>query len=217
MIVPQLAGPGVAAHLVAKATGFSVRYGPVRAADLPAYLDGGLQATATMRYKGFPFVERLLLSPLEILLAVKGSLPFFVLLALGLGFVAAGGESYLNRVLAQALAGSKPYLAGILGGTVLAPLFLPLLPGRAFAVKGAVAGMIASLGLLPLFCNHNWLQGTGALLLTVVLSSYWGMKFTGASPYTSLSGVRKEMRLAVPLQIVGGVVGLGCWFAAGLG
>ena len=34
------------------------------------------------------------------------------------------------------------------------------------------------------------------------------MNFTGSSTFTSLSGVRREMRIAVPLQIAGAVVGL---------
>jgi acetyl-CoA decarbonylase/synthase complex subunit gamma len=37
------------------------------------------------------------------------------------------------------------------------------------------------------------------------------MNFTGASTYTSLSGVKKEMKWAVPLEITAGVVGLGLW------
>ena len=211
VILPQLAGPGVAAHLIPKATGFSVRYGPTLAADLPAYLDAGGQATEVMRYKDFPFSERLLLSPLELLLALKGSLPFFVLLVLLFGFVP--GDGYKQNVIGQLMAGLFPYGAGVFGGTVLTPLCLPLLPGRAFAVKGAVAGLLLAVGLLfnP---HHHWLQNGGALLLSIVLSSYWGMKFTGASTYTSLSGVKKEMRFAVPLQVAGGVIGLGCWLGA---
>ncbi|MFW5923759.1 MAG: hypothetical protein ACOCSQ_05200, partial [Planctomycetota bacterium] len=33
------------------------------------------------------------------------------------------------------------------------------------------------------------------------LGSVFGMNFTGASTCTSLSGVRREMRVAVPLQV----------------
>jgi acetyl-CoA decarbonylase/synthase complex subunit gamma len=40
------------------------------------------------------------------------------------------------------------------------------------------------------------------------------MNFTGASTYTSLSGVKKEMKWAVPLEIVGGVVGLVLWLGS---
>ena len=103
----------------------------------------------------------------------------------------------------------------MLAGALLTPLFLPLLPGRAFAVKGAAAGVMVAAGLLFFLPYRHGLQTGGAQLLIVVLASYWGMKFTGASTYTSLSGVKKEMRVAVPMQVVGGVIGLGCWFAAG--
>ena len=40
------------------------------------------------------------------------------------------------------------------------------------------------------------------------------MNFTGASPYTSLSGVKKEMRWALPLQVGAGVLGLGLWIGS---
>jgi acetyl-CoA decarbonylase/synthase complex subunit gamma len=45
LILPQLSGPGVAAHRVKKFSGFRIHYGPIRAVDLPAYLDTGLKAT----------------------------------------------------------------------------------------------------------------------------------------------------------------------------
>jgi len=32
------------------------------------------------------------------------------------------------------------------------------------------------------------------------------MNFTGSSTYTSLSGVKKEMKTALPLQIVSGII-----------
>ena len=43
------------------------------------------------------------------------------------------------------------------------------------------------------------------------LNSFVVMNFTGASTYTSLSGVLREMRFAVPAQITGAVVGFGLW------
>jgi acetyl-CoA decarbonylase/synthase complex subunit gamma len=46
------------------------------------------------------------------------------------------------------------------------------------------------------------------------LTSFTLMNFTGASTYTSLSGVKAEMRLAVPLQIAATVAGLALWFVA---
>src|SRR5512139_2025308 len=44
LVVPQLGAPGVSAHEVRRRCGFRVEYGPVRAEDLPAYLDAGMKA-----------------------------------------------------------------------------------------------------------------------------------------------------------------------------
>jgi len=41
-----------------------------------------------------------------------------------------------------------------------------------------------------------------------------GMNFTGASTYTSLSGVKKEIRWALPLEIGAGVIGLSIWIGS---
>ena len=46
LILPQLAGPGVAAHQVQKLSGFKVIYGPIRAKDLGAFLDAGPEGHA---------------------------------------------------------------------------------------------------------------------------------------------------------------------------
>ncbi len=40
------------------------------------------------------------------------------------------------------------------------------------------------------------------------ISAFLAMNFTGASTYTSLSGVRREMRWALPLEIGAGLSGL---------
>jgi acetyl-CoA decarbonylase/synthase complex subunit gamma len=52
------------------------------------------------------------------------------------------------------------------------------------------------------------------LLLVPSLSSFMAMNFTGASTYTSLSGVLKEMRLAIPVQIVSAGLGSILWCIA---
>jgi acetyl-CoA decarbonylase/synthase complex subunit gamma len=43
------------------------------------------------------------------------------------------------------------------------------------------------------------------------LTSYVVMNFTGASTYTSLSGVKREMTIAVPAQLICAVAGIGLW------
>ena len=51
----------------------------------------------------------------------------------------------------------------------------------------------------------------GWFLVILSAAAYLGMNFTGASTYTSLSGVKKEMRWSLPLQIGSGVIGLVLW------
>ena len=49
------------------------------------------------------------------------------------------------------------------------------------------------------------------VLLIPAISAYLAMNFTGASTYTSLSGVKKEMRWAVPVEIGAAAAGLVLW------
>lgn len=87
VILPQLSAPGVAAHEVKRRSGFRVYYGPIRAANLPAYLDAGLVATPLMRCMTFDFEERLALIPIELVNALKPAslilLAFFFLSGVG--------------------------------------------------------------------------------------------------------------------------------------
>jgi len=52
------------------------------------------------------------------------------------------------------------------------------------------------------------------LLIIPAISGYLAMNFTGCSTYTSLSGVNKEMRWALPLEITCFAVGIFMWLGA---
>jgi acetyl-CoA decarbonylase/synthase complex subunit gamma len=214
LILPQLGGPGVAAHKVKKRTGFKVLYGPIQATDLPAFLDAGMQATPKMRRKTFTMLERVVLIPVELVSTLKWSLlilPAFFLLG-GLG----ASSGFWNGVLTDGLFAVLNLLGALLAGAVLTPILLPWLPGRAFSQKGLIMGLITTLfitffGAFYLNIRQDSMNILAWFFLTPALSAYLAMNFTGASTYTSLSGVRKEMRWAVPLEIVGGVAGLTLW------
>jgi hypothetical protein len=217
LILPQLSGPGVAAHHVKKLSGFKVIYGPIRAMDLPAFLEDGLKATPQMRLKTFTTWERMSLIPMELIGGLKVGLivmPIFFLLA----FLGNSGGVWINS-LNDGLFSILAILTAIVAGAVLTPLLLPWLPGRAFSVKGLSPGVLTVAGLMA-FCWNDWITWTGRLgilawlLLIPAVSGYLAMNFTGASTYTSLSGVRKEMRWALPLEIVAGIVGLGLWLGS---
>jgi hypothetical protein len=214
LILPQLAGPGVAAYKVKKRIGFKVIFGPIQATDLPAFLDIGMKATPEMRRKTFTIHERVILIPVELVSALKWSLlilPAFFLLG-GLG----APSGFWNGVLNEGLFAVINLLGALLAGAVLTPILLPWIPGRAFSQKGLIMGVIITLfiaffGAFYLNIRQNYLNTLAWFFLTPALSAYLAMNFTGASTYTSLSGVKKEMRWAVPLEIISAVVGLTLW------
>jgi len=74
IILPQLSGPGVAGFQVKKLSGFQAVFGPVRAQDLPAFLETGCRATPDMRRKTFTLRERAVLIPVELVQALKPAL-----------------------------------------------------------------------------------------------------------------------------------------------
>jgi hypothetical protein len=217
LILPQLSGPGVAAHSVRRLSGFKVFYGPVRAIDLPTFLDDGLKARPEMRLKTFTTWERIVLIPMELTRALKMGLiamPIFFLFAL-LG----KSEEGWTHALSHGFFSVGAILTVILAGAVLAPLLLPWLPGRAFSVKGLSLGIL-TLAVLIASGWNAWSTRTGLfemlawLFLIPAASAYLAMNFTGASTYTSLSGVRKEMRWALPLEIGAGIVGIVLWLGS---
>ena len=214
LILPQLAAPGVAAHEVKKLSGFRVTYGPIRSEDLPAFIDAGFKATPEMRLKTFAIWERLVLVPVELVTALKMAViigPIFALIG-GLG----GSSGYWAGLMNHGLFAAAALLGGVSAGTVLAPILLPWLPGRAFALKGTILGLLVALALIFVW-NANSMQSFITLenvawfLIVSALSAYFTMNFTGASTYTSLSGVKKEMRWAVPMQIAAATLGLVLW------
>ncbi len=216
LILPQLSAPGVSGHRVRRQSGFAVRFGPIRAQDLPAFLAAGGKATPTMRRKTFTLYERAQVAPIELVLGMRYALPAAaVLLLLGGAFA---GSGFWGGILGSGLYAASALMAGFLAATLLGPLLLPWLPGRAFSLKGLWLGCLLALPLL------TWgqvsgraagaLGGVAWLLLVPALVSFVLMNFTGASTYTSLSGVRKEMRRAIPWQAAAAALGLALWLSA---
>lgn len=211
LVVPQLGAPGIAAHAVQRQSGFSVVYGPVMARDLPEFLARGMQATPAMRRKTFLLPERAVLVPVEVVIVLKWALPLSLVLY-GAGGLS-GPASFWENMRAQGGWTVAGLWSGIVAGTVLTPLLLPVLPGRAFSLKGGAAGLMAALVFLAAFffrlgAPGNGVTGLAWLLLIPAIASFLGLEFTGASTYTSLSGVKKEMRFAVPLQVAAALCGL---------
>jgi len=217
LILPQLGAPGVAAHKVAKLSGFKVQYGPIRAEDLPAYLDAGSKATAQMRIMTFPLKERAVLIPLELIEALKPFLIIAPVLFILSGIM--GPAGFWANASSYGFFAVLALLSAIAGGAAFNALLLPYLPGRAFSVKGLSIGIVIALILLYLrdINLQAWpgrIETLSWLLIIPAISAYLAMNFTGCSTYTSLSGVKREMRWALPLQIAAGAIGLVTWVGA---
>jgi len=195
IIVPQLGAPGISSLDVARRSGFAVEYGPVRARDLPEYLETHT-ATPAMRRVEFPVADRIVLAPVELVMA----LPMFI-----------------AAVVLWFLAGPIAALAAvstILSGTVLFPILLPFIPTKDFSTKGLILGAVVALPFAVAFGTNPalplWADALSAVTTLLVMSavvSYFALNFTGSTTFTSRTGVKKEIFTYVPVMAVMAVVG----------
>jgi len=205
LLVPQLGATGISAHEVLQRSGFHVIYGPVRAADLPDFIKADFQATPSMRRVRFNLIDRLVLTPVELVGSLNITLMIF-------------GVMFLLNLVSQSpfgLIDAYAYIGAVVAGCIITPIVLPLIIGPAFSWKGWVVGLIWTLATLmlndlPNLQDFSLLRVIGYFLILPAVSAYYGMNFTGASTYTSLSGVEKEMKVAVPLIVVSICLGSVC-------
>jgi hypothetical protein len=207
LILPQLGATGVAAHKVKEETGFNVHYGPVRASDIKRFINDGYRADKSMRKVTFGFMDRIKLIPNDFIYG-----KFYLLGAMILLFLLSGingnGISFNNFRDTGFPAILKVFLA-YCGGIVLTPLFLPYIPGRLFSLKGFFSGLVVFLFTLFLnFSNNDLLEVISWFFVITAISSFLAMNFTGSSTYTSLSGVKKEMKISIPFQVAFAITGI---------
>ncbi len=203
IILPQLGASGVSAFTVTKQTGFSVNYGPVRAADIKDYIGNGMKADAAMRTVRFNIIDRLVLTPNELIGAIK---PFLIILGI-LFILNMAGIGHFGAPDLYALAGA------IFTGAFLTPVLLPFIPGRAFSFKGWLLGMAWTMSVLflngfPGLPSFGLLLSIGYILVFPAVSAYLALNFTGCSTYTSFSGVKREMQLSLPPILISMALGL---------
>lgn len=210
LLLPLLGAAGVKAQEVRQRTGFSVRFTTIRIADFPAYLDNGQHATPAMGELTFTIGERLVLVPVELVSALKGSFPILA------GFYILGG---IQWGFASPSTFSLPvaWLGAVAAGTVVTPLLLPWLPTRSFAVKGALTGVLWSLFFFCMTDTGSWKNGFALFLVLPAVSAFLALTFTGSTPFTSRSGVKKEMRLSLPILAGAVLVGAISWIAGMFG
>ncbi len=198
IIVPQLAATGVNAREVHRRTGFKVKFGPVRADDLPRFLADGA-ATEEMRRVRFNLRDRAVLIPVE----ARNALPFAAAAALaayvGDGPIAAAGVAAASG-------------AGIAGF----PILMPWIPGEDFSTKGFALGGAVGLGAALAVLLRDDGTGLGTRVLKALsyllalppVTSFLALNFTGCTTFASPSGVRREMNRYIPVMALMAAAGL---------
>jgi len=112
-------------------------------------------------------------------------------------------------IFRDALRGGYPFILfgvlSVVSGAFFTPLLLPVIPFRAFSVKGFFTGLIlVAVG----YFGSELLKQSGVFITSITflffpaVSSYLALNFTGATPFTSISGVKKEIKFALPFYIV---------------
>jgi len=202
VILPQLGAVGVSASAVLKKTGFRVSFGPVRAEDIPAYVQAGYKKTEAMSAVRFSLLDRLVLTPMEINPAMKKFFKYSWIALLVLGMQPWG--IMFDKMLSDGLPFLLLGLVAVLAGAFLTPVLLPFIPFRSFAIKGWIVGMLTvflATMFADFFAMRNHLLLATTFLLFPALSSYIALQFTGSTTFTGMSGVKKELKIGIPLYI----------------
>jgi acetyl-CoA decarbonylase/synthase complex subunit gamma len=202
IILPQLGAVGVNASAVQKKTGFRVAFGPVQARDIPAYVQAGCKKTKEMGIIRFSMLDRLVLTPMEINPAMR-KFPW-----VAAGILVVFGLQPQGLLFKQAWFGGLPFLVlallAVLAGALVTPVLLPFIPFRSFAIKGWIVGVLSVFLAVHFFGPVNTQDPillSVAYLLFPALSSYLALQFTGSTTFTGMSGVKKELKIGVPLYI----------------
>jgi ubiquinone/menaquinone biosynthesis C-methylase UbiE len=167
LILPQLCANGVDGWRIRKETGWSVHWGPLRAADIPAYLAGKRKKTDAMRWVRFPLKDRLEMATV--------TLGFYALLILLPVFI------FWRHLF-------WPITFSLFGLSYFYAVVHPWLPGRDGLYKSIPLTIIALAGLL--IYTTLWSP------LPVQRIFHWVVGLTGLSVFSAaeLQGMSPLMR-----------------------
>ena len=154
LILPPLSAPGMDHDRIRKETGFNVRFGPVRAKDIPDYLAAGMEKTEEMKRADFGLTHRM-----DMLVSMN----FIIWAPVALVFAI---------VRPQRLVHLSALFWGIV---VFLYIFFPLVPGSGGWRKSLTAAGLLVAGYLTagyfradgLFVYWPWMVGGTALALAV--------------------------------------------------
>jgi hypothetical protein len=171
-----------------------------------------MKATPEMREVTFTFKERIELAPVEFLAAFTGK---WLLIPLALVALSGFGPGFwsLANVVSRAPLALGIYVTGVVAGAIGVPALLPYLPGRALGWKGAELGAFMAWVVCGFMFRVATLTTVAAILGEGAVAAYLGVNFTGSTPYTSPSGVEKELRRGLPWMALAATASLVLWIA----
>lgn len=209
IIVPQLGAVGINSDAVFKQTGFKVLFGPVYAKDIKGYLNAGRKKTFEMRKINFSITDRLILTPIEIAPSMKKFLIFTLAVLLFFGLQPSG------ILFKDAWVSGWPFLLlgveSIIAGVFITPILLPFIPFRSFAVKGWIVGILLLLFTVFSLNMHeqkNILIFMAEVIFFPMASSYLALQFTGSTTFTNISGVKKELKIVLPVYLISAFISI---------
>jgi ubiquinone/menaquinone biosynthesis C-methylase UbiE len=164
LILPQLCANGVDGWKVRDVTGWGVHWGPVRAADIPAYLHASNKKDDQMRWVCFPLKDRL-----EMVTVTLGFYGLLILLPILI---------FWRHLF-------WPVAASLIGLSYFYAVVLPWLPGRDGLQKSISLSLIGVFGLLV----YTWIwypmppqQLFNLSLGLIALSVFTAAELQGMSP-----------------------------------
>ena len=210
LILPPLGTPGVNGEEVLRHTGFDIRSGPVRPADIPEFLARECRSTQDMLTVRLTWRDRLALTPAEIVQSLR-LFPAFAFAALIVAGLGPDGVS-----LGRAWTGVWPLfglgLGSICAGSFLAPLLSPLMPFPAFSARGWGVGAVVCAVLLQgagLASGMDFFFTAACYLFFPAASAALALRFARAVPSVSPAQVRRELRMSLPFFAAAGLLSVG--------
>jgi ubiquinone/menaquinone biosynthesis C-methylase UbiE len=188
LTLPQLCANGVDGGRIRSATGWEVRWGPVRADDIPAYFQAGGEKTDAMRTVAFPLCDRL-----EMMAATLGFYGLVILLPIAIFW----------RSLFM------PVLLSLLGLSTFYAIVHPWFPGRDGLQKSVPLAVLALGGLMAYTLLWDPVPAMSLFrrsLGIVALSIFTAAELQGMSPL--MRGEQANWGLEA---IIGVVLGLIYW------
>lgn len=196
LILPQLGASSMEPHIVKRLTKFKVIYGPVRACDIPKFLENDLKADGEMRKVTFTMGERMPLVHIEFIRSLR-----HVALATLFFWIA---MMRIDFPILLAMVTASFY------GNYIFVSLLPVKPFKSFALSGIVMGLpLIGISVVALRAySLSWPFVIGGAAIQCALIIWYSFNFTGSTTFTSLSGVKVEGKYAFTSTFVLVFIGL---------